>query len=779
VFPGLPVESPGAGRAARVCIATYEILGPSQNGGIGTAYHSLASALAAADHQVTILYLWASRSGPGEMRHWQEHFRSLNIAFVPLPASPSISGIPECMQIARDAYAWLRRQQFDVIHFPELHGYAYYCVLAKHQGLDFPNTILCVGTHSPISWIRQQNRELPYSAEELEMDFMERQSVALADVVVSPSQYMLTWMRARGWALPARCYVQQNVVARDLMRMANLRHHDRTGLQRARDLVFFGRLEARKGIALFCDSLDLLTNAGLSDFTVTFLGRNGRVAGQDAVSLVRARARRWPFPYRILTDYGRDAALRFLAEDPGRVAVIPSLEDNLPSTVMECLVAGIPFLAARTGGIPELIASGDLAMTTFRPEADELAERLALAIQRGVPVAQPAIDVELNRRQWVEWHAALASQCANARPTTQLGRAGAAEPLVTICLNGRNSELLRPSLESLCRQTYPRLELLLSDSVASAGDSGLRSPILDFERKGGRVEKLSGRAPSRAASGDYVLFFEAPDYLTPEALATFVRVANHTNSEVLTCFVNLWKGSQPTCQDAAVGQYPFLGSAIVSSVFRNHFGGWFVFVKREVLARVGDFPSNVGRDCADWQFLSRAALMNCRIEVIPVALGWHWVRESDGGQVVDALEQLEAIKPYVGEMPSLLQGLPAAALTIGALYQTLLRRFAESPARQLLYRLSLARASREGDWNSLDEGALIWAINQMPKRARVKLASLFNGWLEYSAARSELSPFAWRRAWQIARQLARGHYHRYGHGFGTALRDLRGRSRAR
>jgi glycosyltransferase involved in cell wall biosynthesis len=711
------------------------------------------------------------------MRYWQDHFLSLGLAFVPLPASTSIAGIPECMQTARDAHAWLRQQQFDVIHFPELHGYAYYCVLAKHQGLDFPKTILCVGTHSPISWIRLQNKEPPYSAQELEMDFMERQSVALADVVVSPSQYMLSWMRARGWVLPAKCYVQQNVVPRDLMLAASLRRQDRSGAHKARELVFFGRLEARKGIGLFCDALDLLKNRNFSEFTVTFLGKNGRIAGQDAVKFVRTRAQKWPFPYRLLTDYGRDAALQFLSDQPGRIAVIPSLEDNLPTTVMECLVAGIPFLAARSGGIPELIAASDLDTTTFSPDASELAERLAHALSRGVPVARPAVDVDMNRQRWVEWHFTLASECDNAGSATQVESAGRTEPLVTVCLQHRSDcELLHQSLESVCQQNYPQLELLISDRETCTADPRLQHLILSFERKGGRVASFSGQC----CSGDYVLFLEAPDYLTPEAIATFVKVAKHTSSDVLTCFLNLWRGPTSSFDKEFIGQYPFLGSAILSGVFRNHFGARFVFVKREALARVGEFPSSVQRDCADWQFLARAALMQCKIEVVPAALGWHRVldkSEADAG--IDYLGQLEAINPYEAKMPALLRGLPTAALTMGLHYQTLLRRFAQSPAGNLLYRLSVARERRDGDFSGVDEGALLWAINQMPKRARVKLASLLDGWLEYSAARSELSPPGWRRVWQIGRQLARGHYHRYGHGWGTALRDLRGRSRAK
>ena len=212
MFLNLPIEPSGRERrAARVCIATYEILGPSPSGGIGTAYYSLATTLAAANHHVTILYLWAARSDESEMRYWEGHFRTLGIAFVPLPPSPGTPGVPNPMVTAFDAHAWLRKRQFDVVHFPELHGHGYYCVLAKHQGLDFSHTVLCIGTHSPISWIREQNREAPYNPEELEMDFMERQSVALADVVVSPSQYMLGWMQNQGWLLPAACYVQQNI----------------------------------------------------------------------------------------------------------------------------------------------------------------------------------------------------------------------------------------------------------------------------------------------------------------------------------------------------------------------------------------------------------------------------------------------------------------------------------------------------------------------------------------------------------------------------------------
>ena len=774
VFPNLPIEPAVVGRrTARVCIATYEILGPSKNGGIGTAYHSLATTLAAAHHDVTILYLWASRLDLHEIQYWERHFRALGIAFVPLPASSAIEGVPHCMQIARDTHAWLRNQQFDIIHFPELHGHGYYCVLAKHEGLDFDRTLLCVGTHSPIAWIREQNKEAPYSPEELEMDFMERQSVALADVVVSPSQYMLGWMQRRGWVLPADCYVQQNIAPADLDPLSNLTR-ERPVAGPSRNLVFFGRLEARKGIGLFCDALDLLTNVSPANFSITFLGKNGRVAGRDGVSFIRSRAQKWAFPYRILTDYDREGALRFLSEDASRIAIIPSFEDNLPSTVTECIACNIPFLAGRAGGIPELIAQSDLERTTFLPDPVQLAKDLAIAIRDGVPVAKSAIDAEENRQRWINWHSALASRCNSDLHAEEPIRKRRAEPLVTVCLNYRGDcELLRQSLQSLRRQTYPKLEVLLSDySAAAEGEHQLLAQ--DFESKGWRAAPQGRCDFSTEAQGEYVLFMEASDWLITDAVDVFVRVANKTGADVLTCFLDLFRGRLEPTDEACLGQYPFLGGAVLSGAFKNVFGLRVIFLKRDTLARLGPFPTSVERNCADWEFLARAALMNCQTEIIPVALAWYRIPgEPDPLFAMEYPDQLRAITPYAREMPAVLRELPAAALTMWLHYQNCSKRLHESPAHTMLQRLSTSRNNLNGNWALADEGALLLALNRMPRRARQRIASTLDGWLEYSSARARLPALGLSRIPLIARHLIRGHYHRYAHGFGSALRDLR------
>jgi len=786
VLPNLPNEESGEHRSARVCIATYEILGPSQNGGIGTTYFSLATALAGAGHEVTILYLSSEPLERAAIEHWTTHFRILGIRFVALPATSRTINAPQCMQTAYKAYTWLRRQEFDVIHFPELQGHGYYSVLAKHQGIDFSHTTLCVGTHSPISWIREQNREAPYSPDELEMDFMERQCVALADVVLSPSQYMLRWMQARGWTLPTVCYVQQSIASPELQALASLaiRQSDKRD---ALELVFFGRLEERKGIGLFCDALDLLAGRNLSGFSVTFLGKSSMVSGRDALSYIRARANLWAFPWRALTDLGHESALRLLSEGVGRIAIIPSLEDNLPSTVIECLAGRIPFLASRAGGIPELIAGSDIERVTFLPHVSELADALGRALRHGVSIARAAIDADENVRRWVNWHSALASHRADDEKVNTNFGVAPARPLVTACLAYRGRpDLLLQSLESLRRQSWSTIEVILSD-CSTAGVEAL--PELDslgndFERKGWQIIRRMQNSPGAMwttavarAHGEYILFMDAADYVSPDAIDIFVNVAMRGGADILTCFLALFSGVQEPNEEVCLGYYPFLGNAILASAFRNYFGSRSIFIRKSAFARIGYFREDAGANCADWEFLARAALKGCRLEVVPRSLLWY--RTLDSSESHDRIEyydQIRAVRPYAEAMPPPLRELPKAALTMQLHYERQYGLAHERLRDDALIDMVRERSStvdKSRILSLLDDQELLLLIGKrMAARGQQKIGSVLDAWLDYSSTRSHLPEHRLERIPSIARQLVRGRYHRFAHGFGSAIRDL-------
>src|SRR5437763_392914 len=212
-FPSLPIREVTAAKLPlRVCIASFDFVGPVRNGGVGTAFTSLGEALATAGHQVTFLYLSGQFCENGKLEEWIAHYQRKGIRFVPMPAqtSPRIEA-PFHMAKAYEAYLWLWKQEFDIIHFSEWRAPGYYTLLAKHQGLAFEKTIMCVHTHGPTLWSRLSNSEYVTQIEDLELDDMERFSVCMADVTVSPSQYLFGWMQKQGWELPAQSFVQQYV----------------------------------------------------------------------------------------------------------------------------------------------------------------------------------------------------------------------------------------------------------------------------------------------------------------------------------------------------------------------------------------------------------------------------------------------------------------------------------------------------------------------------------------------------------------------------------------
>ncbi len=54
--------------------------------------------------------------------------------------------------------------------------------------------------------------------------------------------------------------------------------------------------------------------------------------------------------------------------------VTPSLQENLPNTLMEAMACGTPCVGFHTGGVPEMISHGTNGYVAAYRDADDLAE---------------------------------------------------------------------------------------------------------------------------------------------------------------------------------------------------------------------------------------------------------------------------------------------------------------------------------------------------------------------------------------------------------------------
>jgi glycosyltransferase involved in cell wall biosynthesis len=183
------------------------------------------------------------------------------------------------------------------------------------------------------------------------------------------------------------------------------------------ELVFFARLEILKGIYEFCDALDILTRRlanrdivlplyhGAKPFAVTMMGLPN-LPDKSAVDMIleRASAGHWPFAVTFQLDLLQPQAVAYMRGGEGRVAVLASLVENSPYTVLECLSLGIPFIASHVGGVAELIDASYHDNILFDPIPDSLADRITNIAINGVPLAKPTSLPTATRDQWLVVH---------------------------------------------------------------------------------------------------------------------------------------------------------------------------------------------------------------------------------------------------------------------------------------------------------------------------------------------------------------------------------------
>ena len=346
-------------------------------------------------------------------------------------------------------------RSFDIVHVSDWHGLGYGALLAKSLGLAFGTTHFVVHGHGPTLWNVEGNRQLLSTERELGWVFMERRSVELADTVTCGSAYLLGWMREAGYAMPARSLVWPNPFpAPDLSPAAAAERVARNGA-RLEEVVFFGRLEPRKGLTLFIDAIDRLVRRGQAPARITFLGsRSERIHGPG---LIRSSARDWPVEVRTITDFGAEEAIAYLSQ-PGRLAVLPSLQENSSLAVTECLHGGIPFVAAATGGTPELVAPEDRARALVAPDHIALGEQIATLAGGSLRAVRPRWDFEHSLDVWVRRHDQRAPFETIVERFTEKSRLADAEtPLVTVCIvHHERPKLVRMAVDSALARTTRR-----------------------------------------------------------------------------------------------------------------------------------------------------------------------------------------------------------------------------------------------------------------------------------------------------------------------------------
>jgi glycosyltransferase involved in cell wall biosynthesis len=611
----------------RVTIVASELLGRAGTGGAGTADSLLAIALARHGHRVRLLI--ASGREIGTLNpEWTRRYESAGVEIRVLDPIGDVR--PSYLAPPLEVFHALREDPPEVAIVNDWRGLGFAALRARQTALALDETAFVVHCHSPGRVLTEFAQKVPDTLERFGEHVAERASIELADAVVSPSKWLLDWMHAHGWPVPESAQVIQYV--RQSAALDETPERAPAGV-RVRRLAFFGQLREGKGIRLFLEALAGLEPGLLDGVEVVFLGSGrGRWAGDRIAEVLPPAARETRFE----TSLDRDAALDEL-RTPGTLAVMPSLLDNSPNTVSECIEYGIPFISTETGGIPELVAEEDRAHALCRPTAPDLASalRVALASATGVAPARPAREAHESVDAWLEVVESVApGNRRTGRPVTQLAVIVASEP---------------------------------SERHARRLASSTRTAEVEV------VRAESRRAGLARSAADWTVFLDDDDAPEDDLLERLVSAQAAAGADVVTVAV------RPADDPAAVQL--FLGDPGPLGLLENQYGV-VGLVRSDLLAAQ---PLAEGGADPDWPLFARVALAGARIVSIPEPLSVHSGRPGHAGDVPGA--GLAVLEAFEGRPVTELHDLPQFAATVATALAKRADTQPEAPGAPFVQRL--------------------------------------------------------------------------------------------
>ena len=614
----------------RVTVVAHELRGFRTVGGMGTATTFLALALARMGHSVEILL--GLDTAEAMDPYWQSVYDAAGVRFRRAP--PSREPVEPWPFIHPHSIALgLMADPPDVVIAHDF-GAPAYCALRLREAGAFADTLFVVFCHGPRRYVMDISADVAVNDLEplLAVTVLERLSVELADVVVSPSAYLLGWMREHAWRVPERALVIPYFTRSGATGEA-VPKIGATDDGPVRRLAFFGRLDEKKGLRPFAAGLNALDATLLDGLELDFVGKPTATWPTDRVeALLTEPTKRALGQVTFETGLDQHDALERLSR-PGTLAVMPTLQDNSPNTVYECLELGIPFIASNVGGIPELIASADRARVLFEPtpEGVEDALRHALSDEAALRPVQSSFGRTTSSERWAD--------VIEMRPQPQ---SQATEPPVDVVVVQRRPEYARGRCAAaLEQQRYGNFRVIATNasSVEAARQEGLR-----------------------AGSAPYVAFLDEDDVPDDELLATLVRAQAASGAEAVTCGLRLTSARGETTLHFFAGEPGALG------VLSNAYGTVGLYRR----AALGDVttPWHAEND-PDWALLARLAASGARIVSVPMALVARAIRpgsvDSDRSDALLAVAELERALPHpVRSAARLAAGLAANARAVPA-----------------------------------------------------------------------------------------------------------------
>lgn len=611
---------------------------PVSGGGISTYCFETVNMLAAKGHHVTVFTQDFSISEIKEER--KETYKIIRFnsekyytnSFLGYEANLSYA-------FAEVVKVYLEKEGVpDVLEAQEYMGIAYYLLQFKHlQYPLFKNLKVLVTLHSPSFLYLEYNQvnyhRLPYYW----VGEMEKSCIAGADMLISPSKYLVEEIQKRMDICGRKVYIVKNPY--------QISNQETCIGKNEGKIVFFGKLTPQKGCLKLIDYFKHLWKEGFR-IPLVMIGGGDHLyhpEGIDMVDFIKQKYKK-EMQAGLLQLTGAilpDELDHKLSE--ADVILVPSIVDNLPYVVLEAMGRGKIVLASVQGGQQEFIKDGINGFLFDHQEEYSFIKKLQFILklndeekiqitENAIQTIQHEFSYELINQEKIVLLQELIKQKGTdvfpfIRPIkTQLPLSCVnvnVDPLLSVVIPYYNmGAFVEATIISLKNADYKNIEILI---VNDGSDDPKSIEILETIQVKYDVKILhqvnkglscARNAGARMATGQYLAFLDPDDTIEPSYYSKALQVLN-TYKNVF--FVGCWAKYFGT----ASGYWPSFNPEPPYLLFHNMVNSSALIYKKEAFLKVGLNDKEMIFGMEDYESVISLVKYGCQGVILPEPL-WNY-----------------------------------------------------------------------------------------------------------------------------------------------------------
>lgn len=654
-------------KKVKVCVVSPEVIGPRRNSGIGTHTHHLIRHLATFPDTAVTLLLTAEIL-LGEAENWREHFQSrygVEIVFLEHepPMYPIVGWFNQWFNLrSQQVYQYLARNNHDIVYFQDLNGDGFVSHQARKTGLGFSKTVFTTMINGPARWAREGMKHFTENeVDESLLEFVESYPVACTDIVSAPSKYAFEYIEHdAGWKMAS-----ERRTCPYMLEIGNCgpdSQAENPAANSCKRIVFFGRLETRKGIHLFLAALDLLGKEGFFEQNppeIVFIGNHAETpSGPSQKVIPHFFEERLPaLSYTVHSEWDQPECMEYLGNNRDSLVVLPSIAETLGYTAIECFALGIQTIGSNAGAFPEIFESPD-HLFELNPRA--IAAKIKQAWNGELALAKGQYNTSEAKESWTRLH----KDCLSLLEEKKLNLPAqlAERPLVSICIPYYNYGNYFPEqMHSLARQSYPNYEVIVINDGSTDPES--IKVFEDFEKQfkdqprfrfysqeNQGLSATRNRAAS-LAEGDLIVFCDADNISHYHMTEVLAEALVTSGADCVTCHFDKFK-TDTEGRRIQLDFYTPLGAAIEAGPYVDPFGDANFIIRKEVFEQLGGFRHVPYTASEDWEFLAELVLSGYKLEVVPRSLFQYREHESSNMRVTNFFDsRMRTLEPYLKRCP--------------------------------------------------------------------------------------------------------------------------------